>query len=104
MGYIFLALGIVSEIIGTLSLKIAIDKPWFYLVVLVGYLISFAAVAKALAYGLPMGLTYGIWAAVGILAVAILSIPLYNETMTITQWIGVGVIVFGVLLLEVGKA
>src|SRR5699024_5154143 len=70
--------------------------------VAVGYLAAFALLSGALAAGMPLGVAYGIWSAFGIVATAVLSRILFREPLTKLMLGGMGLIVVGVLLVELG--
>ncbi|TDP79719.1 small multidrug resistance pump [Brachybacterium sp. AG952] len=94
---------IVTEVGAALSLRMSAtgDRRW-YLPVVVGYLLAFALLSGALAAGMPLGVAYGIWSAVGIVATAVLSRILFREPLTKLMLGGMGLIVVGVLLVELG--
>lgn len=104
MGYVFLAGAIVAEVVATLSLRASegFARPGFAVVVVAGYVAAFVLLAQALVRDVPLGVAYGIWAAVGVAAVAILSIPLFGERLTAVQAGGIVLVVAGVLALEAG--
>jgi small multidrug resistance pump len=106
MGYLFLAGAISSEVVATLSLRASdgFRKPLFVAILVVGYLASFALLSAALGRGVPLGLAYGIWAAIGVALVALLSIPLFGESLTAVQVAGLALVIAGVVALEVGAA
>ena len=79
------------------------DRRW-YLPVVAGYLLAFGLLSGALAAGMPLGVAYGIWTAVGIVATAVLSRILFREPLTALMLGGMGLIVAGVLLVELGGA
>jgi len=58
----------------------------------------------ALGRDLPLGIAYGIWAAAGVAAVAVLSIPLFGESLSGVQAGGLVLVVLGVVALEAGGA
>jgi len=104
MGYLFLAGAIASEVIATLSLRASegFSKLGYTAVVVVGYVAAFVLLSLTLTRGVQLGVAYGIWAAVGVAAVAVLSIPLFGEGLTGTQVGGLVLVVLGVVALEVG--
>jgi small multidrug resistance pump len=106
MGYGFLAVAIVSEIVATMSLRASenFSKPLFTVLVAVGYISAFVCMSQALERGLSLGVAYGIWAAVGVAAVAILSVPIFNESLSVVQGLGIVLVIAGVLALELGRA
>jgi small multidrug resistance pump len=77
------------------------SRRWYPLVVL-GYVLAFGLLSGALSLGMPLGVAYGIWTAVGILATAALSRLLFREPLTPLMLGGMGLIVVGVMLVELG--
>ncbi|MCD2144587.1 DMT family transporter [Gordonia paraffinivorans] len=103
MGYLFLALAIVSEVSATLALRVATNgHSSFYALVAVGYAMAFAALTIGLRLGLPLGVAYGIWAATGVAATAVAAHYLFDERLTPRMIAGIAVIAIGVLLVELG--
>lgn len=104
MGYLFLGLAIACEVTATLSLRASegFSKPLFGAVVVVGYIASFALLSMALQRGMPLGTSYGIWAAIGVASVALISIPAFGETLTLIQGAGIMLVILGVAAIEMG--
>jgi len=105
VGYLFLALAIVGEVIATSFLKFTSGEKaqwWAYAVVGVGYVLAFTMLSLSLSRGVPLGIAYAIWAGVGVVAVAIISWVFFAETLTWTQILGMALVGVGVVLLEVG--
>lgn len=104
MAYLFLLGAIVSEVAGTVSLRLTLDNKRWYGGVIVGYLIAFMMLTLTLANGLPLGIAYGIWAAAGVALTAIISKFLFKEPLTWLMGLGIILIIGGVLLIELGAA
>ena len=105
MGYLFLALAIVAEVIGTTFLKVVSDGKadwWAYAIVGVGYVAAFVLLSLALGRGVPLGVAYAIWAGVGVVAVAIISWLVFHEMLSWQQILGMALVAGGVVLLEAG--
>lgn len=94
---------IVSEVTGSLSLKAALTSPIWYLLVGVGFLSAFVWLSFALHAQMPLGVAYGIWGASGVALTAIMSALLFNELLTPLMLAGIGLIMLGVLTIEVGS-
>ncbi len=101
--WILLAAAIASEVTGSLALKGALDNRELYAVVAVGYLASFAFLAAALARGLPLGVAYGIWGAIGVAATAIFSTLIFGESLTALMGVGLVLVMAGVLTIQLGS-
>lgn len=107
MGYLYLAAAIVSEVIATSFLKYASGPKnvwWAYLIVGVGYVLSFVLLSVTLRSGVPLGIAYAIWAGVGVVAVAVISWIVFHESLTWQQIVGMVLVIGGVGLLELGAA
>ena len=105
MGYIFLALAIVGEVIATTFLKLTSGEKavwWAYPIVGIGYVFAFTMLAQTLSKGVPLGIAYAIWAGVGVVLVAVISWLVFHETLTWMQLAGMVLVVAGVTLLELG--
>lgn len=98
----FLAAAIVLEVAGSLSLRAALDQPAFYAVVVLGYLGAFTFLALTLRAGMGLGVAYGIWGAAGVALTAALSAAIFAEPLTPLMAVGIGVIIAGVLCVELG--
>ena len=106
MAYLFLIGAIASEVVATMSLRASegFSKAPFVVLVVVGYIAAFAFLSASLERGLALGVAYGVWAAAGVTAVAILSIPIFGESLTAIQFGGIALVVAGVLALELGAS
>lgn len=105
MAYLLLVCAIIAEVVGTLSLRVAAaGKPIFYVAVAAGHAAAFSALLVSLRHGMPLGVAYGIWAASGVALTTLASRVLFGEPLTRRMLAGVGLIVVGVLLVEIGAA
>ncbi|MCR5976643.1 QacE family quaternary ammonium compound efflux SMR transporter [Gordonia jinghuaiqii] len=103
MAYAFIVLAIIAEVTATLALRVATDgRPRAYAVVAVGYVTAFVSLTVGLRHGVPLGVAYGIWAAAGVAATAVAAHFLFGEQLNRRMVAGIGVIVVGVLLVELG--
>jgi small multidrug resistance pump len=94
---------IVCEVTATLSLKGALDHSWLYIIVVTGYLGAFVLLTAVLKAGMPLGVAYGIWAALGVGCTALLSAALFGEPLTTVMGVGLMLIIGGILLVELGS-
>ncbi|WP_106398421.1 DMT family transporter [Actinocorallia populi] len=107
MTWLFLLGAILTEVTATLSLRTASQpgarRAWF-LVVAAGYLAAFAFLTLALSGGMALGVAYGVWAASGVALTALASRALFGEPLTKVMSLGIGIIIAGVLLIELGAS
>ncbi len=94
---------IVTEVTGTLSLRASHDQKLWMIVVVVGYFLSFFFLTMVLRAGMPVGVAYGIWGALGTAATASIAAVLFGDPFTTPIMVGIGLIIAGVLLVEFGS-
>ena len=99
--WIFLILAIFSEVIATSFLKSTegFTKLWPSIIVLVGYCAAFDFLSLTLDT-LPIGVVYAIWSGVGIAAIAIVSVFVFDQKIDLAGFIGMGLIIAGVIVLR----
>ncbi len=102
-GYLYLGIAIATEVTGSVSLRGAIDHPWLYAVVVVAFLTAFALLSRVLRTGIGIGVAYGIWGASGVALTAIASKVIFSEPITPIMWAGIGLIIAGVVCIELGS-
>ena len=93
---------IATEVAGTLALRASQDHRLWLLVVTVGYLTSFVLLSLTLRAGMPVGVAYGIWGALGTAITAAAAAPLFGDPFTGPIVAGIGLIILGVLLVQLG--
>ncbi|MFD1633957.1 DMT family transporter [Haloplanus ruber] len=100
--YVMLGMAILAEVIGTTALKLSqgFSRPLPSLGVLVGYGTAFYCLSFALE-DLPVGVVYGTWAAIGIIAIAAIGVVAFGESVDVAGIVGLGLIVVGVYCLNV---
>ncbi|CAL9390817.1 Multidrug transporter EmrE [Streptomyces sp. enrichment culture] len=105
MGYLLLAGAIAAEVAGTTAMKYSegFSRLWPSLLTLLGYLISFGLLAQTLKT-LSVGTAYAIWSGVGTAAIATIGIVFLGEGMTLAKAAGIGLIIVGVVVLNLGGA
>jgi small multidrug resistance pump len=105
LSYLLLILAILSEVIATSALKVSdgMTRFWPASVVVVGYAVAFLLLAQTLKT-LPVGLTYAIWAGVGVVGVALVGISYFGEAMTLAKAAGIALIIVGVILVQANSA
>lgn len=103
--WLFLIAAIISEVIGTLSLRASngFEKPAWIVVVIIGYGLAFYALSQSLKLGIPVGVAYAVWSAAGIVLTAIAAKIIWNDPLTLIMSIGIILIIGGVVLVEMGS-
>ena len=94
---------IATEVAATLSLRASQDHSAWLVVVVAGYLSAFVLLTLVLRAGIPVGVAYGIWGALGTAGTAVLAALLFGDAFTWPIVAGIGLIIAGVLLIELGS-
>lgn len=104
MQYAILALAIATELFATLCLRASagFSRPLPALGAVAGYAVSFWLLSIVLVRGMPVGVAYAIWSAIGVATVALLAWWLFDERLTAVQGAGLVLIIAGVVALELG--
>jgi len=99
--WMFLSMAIVAEVIATSSLKASAEftKFWPSVIVVVGYAIAFYFLSLTLR-SIPVGIAYAVWSGLGIVLVSLVGWWLYNQTLDLASIIGMGLIIAGVLVIN----
>ena len=102
MIYVYFTIAIISEVAATSALKASeqFTKLTPSLIVIIGYCISFYLLTL-IVKTIPIGITYAIWSGVGIVLVALVASVLYRQIPDIPAVIGMGLIVAGVVVINV---
>jgi small multidrug resistance pump len=102
MAYLYLAIAILAEVIGTSALKASREFTNLVpsLIVVVGYGAAFYFMTLALR-SIPLGITYAVWSGIGIVLIAIAGAFLYKEIPDLPAIIGMGLIISGVAVIHV---
>lgn len=104
MPWLYLALAIVSEVIGTSFLKLSagFTKLIPSLIVVVCYALVFYLLALSLK-SLKVGIAYAIWAGLGVALLAIIGRLFFHETINSAAALGIVLIIAGVVLVSLNQ-
>jgi small multidrug resistance pump len=99
--YVYLAAAIAAEVTGTTALKLSdgFTNPVPSAVVVAGYVGSFYLLGLVLEE-LPVGVVYATWAAVGIVATALVGVVFFDESLDLAGVLGMVLVVAGVVVLN----
>lgn len=104
--YLLLAVAIGAEVTGTVAMRFSdgFARLWPSLIVVVGYGLAFYMLAQVLKAGMPVGVAYAIWAAAGVALIALIGAVFLSESLNPTMIAGLGLVIAGVVLLELGRS
>lgn len=99
--WILLTIAIVTEVIATSALKASngFTRFWPSVVVVIGYGISFYALALTMRT-LPVGVIYAIWSGLGITLVTLVGWFVFKQQLSAQVLIGMGLIIAGVVVMN----
>ncbi len=100
--WLTLGVAIVAEVVGTSALKASEGfTRWLpSLVVVLGYGVAFYCLSLVLRQ-IPVGMAYAIWSGLGIVLITLAAWALYGQKIDLAGAIGMGLIVAGVVVLNV---
>lgn len=102
MHYLYLFIAIATEIIGTSFLKTSegFTKLWPTIGTLLSFGICFYFLSLTIKF-LPLNVTYATWAGLGLVLTTVVSVIVFKENVNLISVISIGLIVIGVVLLNV---
>lgn len=102
MTYGSLGLAIVLETMATTLLKSTEEftRPVPTVLMILGYVGAFYCLSITLR-AMPVGIAYAIWSALGIMLVSALGIIFYKQHLDTPAYIGLGLIIIGVVIINV---
>ncbi|MBY8870324.1 multidrug efflux SMR transporter [Micromonospora sp. PLK6-60] len=105
MAYVFLLLAIAAEVFGTSLLKATdgFTRLWPTLGVVVSYLAAFGLLAVVVR-DIPVGVAYAMWSGLGTAAIVAVGAVFLGEPLSVTKLVGVGLVIAGVVVLNLGGA
>lgn len=101
MGYFYLTLAIVAEVVATSALKRTeqFTRLAPSLVVAVGYLAAFYFLTLVLDR-MSVGVTYAMWSGLGIVLVTVVAAVVYREVPDVAALVGMALIIGGVIVMN----
>jgi small multidrug resistance pump len=100
LGWLYLTIAIVAEVVGTSALKPSegLTKPYPAAIVVVGYAIAFYLLSLTLRT-IPIGVAYAVWAGSGVALVTVIGWIVFGQTLDAFALLGIALIMTGVLVI-----
>jgi len=100
--WLAISIAIIAEVIATTSLKASNEftRFWPSVLVVIGYGTAFYFMTISLRV-LPVGIMYAIWSGVGIVSISLLGWLVYRQTLDTPAMLGMGLIIAGVVVINV---
>jgi small multidrug resistance pump len=101
MGYVYLGVAIVAEVIGTSALKASNGFTQLVpsLITIVTYAVAFYFLSLTLKT-IPVGIAYAIWSGIGIVLIALIGLLWFRQPLDLAAVIGLGLIIAGVAVVN----
>jgi small multidrug resistance pump len=101
MGYVYLGVAIVAEVIGTSALKASNGFTQLVpsLITIVTYAVAFYFLSLTLKT-IPVGIAYAIWSGIGIVLIALIGLFWFRQPLDLAAVIGLGLIIAGVAVVN----
>ncbi|WP_123345959.1 MULTISPECIES: multidrug/spermidine efflux SMR transporter subunit MdtJ [unclassified Enterobacter] len=101
--WIVLALAIVAEITGTLSMKWASTSGGSTGFIMMLVMISLSYIFLAFAVKkIALGVAYALWEGIGILLITLFSVTLFDESLSPMKIAGLATLIVGIVLIKSG--
>lgn len=101
MGYLYLAIAIIAEVIATSALQASqgFSKIAPSILVVAGYAVSFYCLSLVLK-SIPVGIAYAIWSGMGIVLITLVGIAVFKQIPDWPAILGMVLIVSGVAIIQ----
>ena len=101
MKYLYLALAIVLEVLGSSFMKASdgFSKLLPTTITIIAYIACFFFLSQALK-SIPLGIAYAIWGGLGIVLTALISVIIFKQSLDSPAIIGIILIVAGVFVMN----
>ncbi|OLQ90794.1 multidrug transporter [Vibrio ponticus] len=101
MGYIYLTIAIVAEVIATGALKSSqgFTQLMPSVVVVIGYSVAFYFLSLVLRT-IPVGIAYAIWSGLGVVLISLVAAVVFKQKLDLAAVIGMVLIVSGVVVIN----
>ncbi len=101
MNWLFLAIAILGEVVGTMALKASngFSSLSFSALAVAGYMVAFYFLAIVLKT-IPVGVAYAVWSGAGVAFVTIIGFVIFGQRIDAVGLFGIGLIVAGVIVLN----
>lgn len=102
MPWIYLAIAIAAETVGTTSMKLSegFTRIGPSIACALAYALSFYMLAQVLK-SIPVGVAYAIWSGLGVVLITGIGWVLFGQKLDLAAIIGIGLIIAGVVVMQV---
>ena len=103
--FLLLGLAIAAELVGTTALKASdgFTRLLPSALMVVAYGATFYLMSLTIRL-LPLGFVYAVWSGVGTVGAVLIGVLIWREALTLVGTVGIGLVVAGIVLLNLGGA
>ena len=102
MGYLYLAIAVIAEVIATSALKASngFSQLWPSVITVVGFAVAFYCLSLVLRT-VPMGVAYAIWSGLGIVLISLSGLLFFGQKLDAPAIAGIVLIISGVAVMNI---
>ncbi|MEL7098600.1 MAG: SMR family transporter [Pseudomonadota bacterium] len=102
MPYLYLAIAVAAEVIGTTALQASqqFTRLGPSVLVVIAYGLAFYFLGIALKF-FPVGILYAIWSGLGIVLIALIGFAVFGQRLDPPALIGLGLIIAGICVIQI---
>lgn len=100
--WIFLLCAIITEVLGSSFLKLALDMKFGFLVTALFICISYYFIALAIKH-ISVSVAYAMWEVLGVVFIVIIGLACFDEQISGMQFVGIGLAMSGIILINIGE-
>lgn len=103
-GWIYLILTILFEVTGTTVMNISgtTGELHYYILMFIFIGLSYYFLSLAVRT-ISLGVAYAIWEGLGVSLITLVSIFIFDQWLTLQQWLGLGLTVIGIIILNASE-
>ena len=102
LAYTFLIFAIFAEVLSTGILKASRGSLYGYILMIIFIAISYYLLAVSIRK-IQVGIAYAMWEILGSSCIVLMSIFIFDETLTMRQTIGILLAIIGIILINLGE-
>ncbi|AKJ42367.1 Spermidine export protein MdtJ [Pragia fontium] len=101
--WLFLLMAIVTEVIGTLSMKYASETGSIYGHIIMYFMITLSYILLSVSIKrVALGVAYALWEGIGVLLITISSVMIFGEDISLAKASGLAILLLGIVLIKSG--
>lgn len=101
--WLFLFMAIITEVIGTLSMKYASETGNVYGHIVMYFMITLSYFLLSISIKrVALGVAYALWEGIGVLLITVCSVMIFEEDVSLVKACGLATLLLGIVLIKSG--